>query len=717
MSQQCDNSAVIPSLDSAATATASAGVSVRQHVSQYVTHEPVSSPPSVRYIDELCHLDCTPDLFEMSLFPDSKEITESMAAFHALRKVLGISSLPQGNIASSDSQDTSSAAKIAPHKFPPNSDISTRDAIVVVGDGCTPRTAALCAYRLHHLGWYCYSVDPMMNVEVGSKVRGLISIRSIIETVRIYCRRVVVVMMHTHVALEVAIKSIHAQEIAGVVCVPCCNWFNRQMYLTDNLLESTETRTTPSTTASTSRQADVVYDDMGMLTLKREVRVWIGRGASSQSARESLQQALELHQHTNMLFNDPTMKLKRLCTPSEFKAAVERQYALSTNSNHTPLPPSTAVTTAWMTKMDVSTVGDLMVGHETACTRLSANNVLQLLQQCASGTDSILLLGFGQDRHQDLLSTLASNGYHNITYSIQQPQAAEKHDVVIDLGAVHFHMLQSRSKHRQRQCHLLMDIVRTAVKSDGVVVVVSPSKCLRRKSMLSANRFNWSVQVTSFVIKKPTTAPPTTAAHGSENFPLFGFTCTSSPERIINKINKNQSENGNRDKLTASLLTYTDTTMLSSLQQLVSTYIERVLPGGQHDGKAFAVNEQVHVVATVIKMRKLAAEAVFIELDGNVGSGWKLVDQQLPEQQQQHLPVSISACADEFCVQTLVSSGCVVRGSDMQLSELLHDIRVGDRLAITARPGVSKSGRFLLYCDDIGVVELRSEGPQLTHYY
>src|SRR6185295_14541542 len=38
-----------------------------------------------RHINEFFRLDCAPDLLRLRLFPNSKEITESMAAYHAVR--------------------------------------------------------------------------------------------------------------------------------------------------------------------------------------------------------------------------------------------------------------------------------------------------------------------------------------------------------------------------------------------------------------------------------------------------------------------------------------------------------------------------------------------------------------------------------------------------------------------------------------------------------
>lgn len=90
--------------------------------------------PTLRYLDEFIELKCAPDLLAQGLFPNAKEITESMAAFNAIRK----NCIYPGEI-QYDSTDT---------------------CIIDVGCGSTPRTAALCAMRTN---WDCFGVDPKLN--------------------------------------------------------------------------------------------------------------------------------------------------------------------------------------------------------------------------------------------------------------------------------------------------------------------------------------------------------------------------------------------------------------------------------------------------------------------------------------------------------------------------------------------------------------------------
>lgn len=84
-----------------------------------------------RYIEEFIKLNkSASDLLLLNVFPNAKEITESYAAFNAIRSKLKF-----------DLSDPNVAA-------------------VCVGDGYSPRTAALLAFRTN---FQCISVDPGLN--------------------------------------------------------------------------------------------------------------------------------------------------------------------------------------------------------------------------------------------------------------------------------------------------------------------------------------------------------------------------------------------------------------------------------------------------------------------------------------------------------------------------------------------------------------------------
>ncbi|EEY62651.1 uncharacterized protein PITG_14429 [Phytophthora infestans T30-4] len=99
---------------------------------------PSTPPVSLRYLNEFVgKLHCAPALLQHGLFPDAKEVTESMALFNAVRRYI-------------EPKSEEESLKIN----------GKHDGIVVVGDGNTPRTAAMFAFRMR--GWKCYSVDPAM---------------------------------------------------------------------------------------------------------------------------------------------------------------------------------------------------------------------------------------------------------------------------------------------------------------------------------------------------------------------------------------------------------------------------------------------------------------------------------------------------------------------------------------------------------------------------
>ena len=70
--------------------------------------------PLFRYINELVGCSCSPDLLALKIFPNAKELTESAAAYNAVRHRLKQYDLKDPTV-----------------------------SVVCVGDGCTPRTASM----------------------------------------------------------------------------------------------------------------------------------------------------------------------------------------------------------------------------------------------------------------------------------------------------------------------------------------------------------------------------------------------------------------------------------------------------------------------------------------------------------------------------------------------------------------------------------------------
>jgi len=153
-----------------------------------------------RYINEFVKLNCASDLLELKLFPNAKEITESMGAFHAVRSVI----LPETGIQRNDPGIT----------------------LVSVGDGCTPRTAALFAFLTK---WQCYSIDPQLR-EAPFSIKQLVT--HPIERLTVYQKEIedviicsasatIVVCVHSHVPLPLVLPQIRGVP-RHVVAIPCC---------------------------------------------------------------------------------------------------------------------------------------------------------------------------------------------------------------------------------------------------------------------------------------------------------------------------------------------------------------------------------------------------------------------------------------------------------------------------------------------------------------
>lgn len=155
-----------------------------------------------RYLNDLVRSPCGADLLALGLFPNQKEVTESFAAYHAVRTHLR-------DFALSDPTVT----------------------LVAVGDGHTPRTAATFALRS---AWRCISVDPNLKETGRHGVRGRPTSRhwrtvdrltvhaKRIEDVSIHCDGpAVIVAVHSHAQLPGAVAAVRAPRVA-VVAIPCC---------------------------------------------------------------------------------------------------------------------------------------------------------------------------------------------------------------------------------------------------------------------------------------------------------------------------------------------------------------------------------------------------------------------------------------------------------------------------------------------------------------
>lgn len=145
---------------------------------------------SLRYINEFIRLTSAPDILKRDIFPDAKEISESMSAYNAVRNY----------------QDD----------FP----LDDRDTkLISVGDGSTPRTATLFAFMS---AWDCHSIDP--NLKEHQDYPGVDRLtlhKKKVEHFSISADTAVLVAVHSHANLDNAVNSIKADKML-VVAIPCC---------------------------------------------------------------------------------------------------------------------------------------------------------------------------------------------------------------------------------------------------------------------------------------------------------------------------------------------------------------------------------------------------------------------------------------------------------------------------------------------------------------
>ena len=156
-----------------------------------------------RYTDELLTLRCAPALLQLQLFPNAKELTESFACFNAARAHLAEAFRP----------DDPSVLLLA------------------IGDGLTPRTAALFAFRT---SWRCVAVDPLMRAPEswGERIERLTAHRATVAAAAeaepgggFVAPRVLLVLPHAHVGLAGCLRLVRWQVALGAVVLPCCDWY------------------------------------------------------------------------------------------------------------------------------------------------------------------------------------------------------------------------------------------------------------------------------------------------------------------------------------------------------------------------------------------------------------------------------------------------------------------------------------------------------------
>jgi len=150
--------------------------------------------PSTRYLNELLRLKCAPDLTRLKLFPDAKEVTESLAAHRAAIRYLGPESVGRDDV-----------------------------LLVDVGCGSTPRTAAVFAFRTR---WQCVAVDPGLHMK--GRWDEIDRLSCHVERVDVgrgprwyHDGLAVVTAVHCHAPLPAIVDAVRARRLV-IIAIPCC---------------------------------------------------------------------------------------------------------------------------------------------------------------------------------------------------------------------------------------------------------------------------------------------------------------------------------------------------------------------------------------------------------------------------------------------------------------------------------------------------------------
>lgn len=167
-----------------------------------------------RYLDELLSLKAAPDIIRERVFPNSKEITESFAAFNAVKNHLKFFDIHDPDITA-----------------------------LFIGDGRTPRTALLFAYLTQ---WNCISIDPKIkNIKYKAK-RLKLMVNRIDDCELFTGNKIVAICVHSHAPQNECLSKLGGRYNA-MVAIPCCVEY---------------------------RDFDLSYTDYGIHSDKREVMIW-----------------------------------------------------------------------------------------------------------------------------------------------------------------------------------------------------------------------------------------------------------------------------------------------------------------------------------------------------------------------------------------------------------------------------------------------------------
>jgi hypothetical protein len=170
-----------------------------------------------KYFDELMRLSPAGNLLDLNLFPNAKELTESMGMYNAIRH-----------------------AKLK---------LSGDYNCIVVGDGHTPRTGALVAMRTNY---DCYSIDPLMRLKYKWQNINRLNIYDLkIQDMYLSMDIHTILMLpHAHVSIKTCLENIKAPSFT-IISMDCC-------------FDNSDIDTPP----------DLDYVDVDIISEKNRIKIW-----------------------------------------------------------------------------------------------------------------------------------------------------------------------------------------------------------------------------------------------------------------------------------------------------------------------------------------------------------------------------------------------------------------------------------------------------------
>ena len=100
--------------------------------------------------------------------------------------------------------------------------------VVVVGDGLTPRTAALFCFRTR---WSCVSIDPLMTEDTpwSERIERLTALRGRLQDAApeggFAAERLLLILPHAHIGLDECVRYVRWRRVLAAVVMPCCNFY------------------------------------------------------------------------------------------------------------------------------------------------------------------------------------------------------------------------------------------------------------------------------------------------------------------------------------------------------------------------------------------------------------------------------------------------------------------------------------------------------------